>query len=337
MLQLRQTLILALTAVALSPPARAQSSGSPSAGPRLRIGVLDLSGSALKLQISQNSAGQPGGGPLQTTGSVAIAPPAEFARALTEILTSVLVGTNRFVVLERAQLQAVQQEQDLGGSGRVNRETAATGGSLIGAQVLITGDITGFSYTSQEAGGQVANLLKGLSTSVARVRAAVTIDLRILDAVTGEVIGSAEGRGEATATGLVADLTKDDRRLSGSIGTNTPLAKGSREALQNAVAELLITLPRIAWVGRVIEVRDGAVYLNAGAEDGMAVGMAFDVYEPTPALIDPSSGRNLGSPDRLVGRIELTEVRARYSVAKALLGEGFKRNYVVRPKVGSTD
>src|SRR5437870_13273705 len=72
---------------------------------KLRVAVMDLSGSALKMQSTTTM--MPGGQPgmpaqpatRQTTVSVDIPPPAEFARGLTEALTTVLVKTGRFVVL----------------------------------------------------------------------------------------------------------------------------------------------------------------------------------------------------------------------------------------------
>lgn len=129
---------------------------------KLRVAVMDLSGSALKMQSTtsmmpggQPSMQQPYGQPAtrQTTVTVEIPPPAEFARGLTEALTTVLVRTGRFTVLERAAIQSVQQEQQIGASGAVTRETAARTGALLGAEVLITGDITGFTYSRSGIGG----------------------------------------------------------------------------------------------------------------------------------------------------------------------------------------
>ena len=43
---------------------------------------------------------------------------------MTEMLTTALTKSERFVVLERAALDKVTAEQDLGASGRVNPEFA---------------------------------------------------------------------------------------------------------------------------------------------------------------------------------------------------------------------
>lgn len=329
-------------------PAAAQSVGVAPTSAKLRVGVLDLSGSALRIQTAQSGmmappgmAGPPGGmnqppSPgmyqQQSTTTVAIPPPQEFARGLTEMLTTVLINTNRFVVLERAQLQAVQQEQDLGASGRVNQETAAAQGSLIGAQALITGDISGFGYSAEALGGNIMNLINGLNAGMIRVKAQVNIDLRLVDAATGEVLAATKGKGTATQTGAFTDLVRNDKKVSLNASVATPLGQASRGALQNAVADLLLLLPKVAWARRIIDVRGGQVFINAGKADGIQVGDVFDVFEPGEALIDPESGRNLGEPERHVGEIEVERVEERYAIAKVRAGDGFGRNYVIRRK-----
>src|SRR5262249_12619388 len=140
----------------------------------------------------------------QTTVTVAIPPPTEFARGLTEALTTVLVRTGRFIVLERAAMQAVQAGDKNGATRGVPKETRAEAGALLGAQVVITGDITGFTYERSGAGGALTNLIKGLSVAAERVTAEVIIDLRLIDASTGEVLMSHKGVGKASQTGLAA-------------------------------------------------------------------------------------------------------------------------------------
>jgi curli biogenesis system outer membrane secretion channel CsgG len=325
--------IALLLLVSLRGLAAQQAAGVGPAVNKLRVGVMDLSGTALRMQMAQAGQQVPGGYQQQTTATIAIPSPAEFARGLTEIVTTTLVKTNRFVVLERAQLAAVMQEQDLGASGRVNKETAPAQGGVMGAQALVTGDITGFNYTAESVGGNLANIIKGVSAGATRVTAQVVIDLRMIDAVTGEVIASAKGRGKASATGAYADLTRDDKNINTNVTSSTPLGEASRSAIQNAVADLLLQSPRqLVWARRVVDVRDGLVYVSSGRGDGLAPGVVLQVFEQGQALIDPDTGRNLGSPDRLLGEVQVETVEERYSVAKVVSGQGFTRNHLVRIK-----
>jgi curli biogenesis system outer membrane secretion channel CsgG len=296
--------------------------------PRLRVAVMDLTGTALKMQSAQMATSS--GSMSQTT--VAIPPPAEFARSLTEALTTSLVATGKFIVLERLALQQVQGEQDLGASGRVNTETAAEKGKLMGAQVLITGDITQFAYQRSAIGGKFSNIVKGLDAGVERVSASVSIDLRLIDAVTGEVIASIKGDGSAAQQGVTTHLTKDEKKYDGSVGLSTPLGKASRDAIQKSIAGIIDNVPKLKWSARVIDFRDGVVYVNAGSALGMVKGMTMEVFDPQPTLIDPESGRNLGSPEKLIGEVVIDGVEQQYSTATVVSGIGFKRNQVVRLK-----
>jgi curli biogenesis system outer membrane secretion channel CsgG len=303
--------------------------------PRLRVAVMDLTGTALRMQQSQTMVpGAPSqGGVVQTSQTtIAIPPPAEFARSLTEALTTALVATNRFVVLERLAITQVQQEQDLGASGRVNRETAPDVGKLMGAQVMITGDITSFTFQRSAVGGKLTNIVRGLDAGVARITAQVTIDLRLIDVVSGEVIASIQGAGSAAQQGVTAALTRDERSYDGSVEASTPLGKASREAITQAVAGIVTNQPKMRWSARVIDFRDGVVYVNAGSNFGMQRGTVLDVFDPQPSLLDPETGRNLGAPDRLVGSVTVEQVEAQYSTARVVKGAEFKRDQVVRLK-----
>ena len=120
----------------------------------LRVAVMDLS--------------------TQTTVTVAFPPPSESARGLTEMLPSVLIRTNGFIVLERAAIQQIEQEQTIGQT-KTTKETGAQQGAMLGAQVPILGDITGFTFNKSSLGGSVTNIIKGLSVAAEKVSADATM------------------------------------------------------------------------------------------------------------------------------------------------------------------
>ena len=315
---------LGVGAAAVAAPIRAQE------GPRLRIAVLDLTGSALQMQSAMGVTG------VMTTAINLPAPPG-FSAGLTEMLTTTLTRENRFVVLERAKLDRVIAEQDLHMSGRVNPETAMSLGRTIGAQLLIGGDITEFSYQQSSVGSKI-NIIKNISKQVGatmdRVTAHVAIDLRVVDAVTGEVVSSVRGEGKASNTGVAADLSTASHELAAGATVQTPLGQASRQAIEQAVVLLSASLGKVPWSGRVVDVRGTNVYVNAGNALGIRNGMTLDVYARDSALVDPESGRSLGAPERKVGRLEVIEVTETYAVARVLEGGGFKRNDRARLTTG---
>ncbi|MCI0490473.1 MAG: hypothetical protein L0229_28090 [Blastocatellia bacterium] len=323
-LSLRILLLSGLTASLLSAGTVSGQQGEKVwTGPRMRIAVMDLSGTAFREYTKEDQSSR--------TTTIDLPPPAEFALGLTEMLTTELVKTERFVVVERASIEQVTEEQDFGASGRVNPETAASKGRIIGAQTLITGDITEFSYNRSSLGGTFKPL-KILKTKSERVKAMVAIDIRLIDAVTGEVIYSGRSKGDATMTGASAELTRKDQEFSISGYENTPLGRASREAIENAVAAIVSAMKEMPWSGRIVDVREGMVYINAGSELGIRLGMEFDVYDQQKPLVDPETGKALGTPDRKVGSIRVETVEDKYSVARLTAGDGLKRNHLIRFK-----
>ena len=314
----------------------AQTSSVNAPAQKLRVAVADLSGSALKMQSTTMPAGPPQG-PMGQTGTkttvtIALPAPAEFARGLTEMLTSVLIKTGRVTVLERSAMQQIDAEQALTASGKTTKQSGAQQGGLLGAQALMTGDITGFTFNKSSLGGSLTNALPGLSVAGERVSAEVTLDLRLIDATTGEVIYSAKGTGKASQTGVAADLTKSEKSYSADAQMTTPLGQASRTAIQNAVVALLVGMPKMRWSGRVIDVRNGVVYVNAAAADGMRPGIELEVFEAQPPLVDPATGQTLGAPERRVGTIVIETVLEKYSTAKIVSGDGIARGHVLRLK-----
>ena len=138
-------------------------------GPKTRIAVMDFSGSAFKETVKKDRDSR--------TTTIPLPAPAEFALGLTEMLTTELLKTGRFIVVERAAIKQVTGEQDFGASGRVNKETAAQLGKIIAAQTLITGEITEFTYNQTSLGGKL-KLLKTVQAKSERVTAMVALDIR---------------------------------------------------------------------------------------------------------------------------------------------------------------
>jgi curli biogenesis system outer membrane secretion channel CsgG len=292
-------------------------------GPMMRLAVMDLTGSALKMQTATQ--------PSVSTTTIAIPPPADFARGMTEMLTTALTKSERFVVLERAALDKVTAEQDLGASGRVNPEFAPQVGKVTGAQAIITGDITRFSYTQSSLGGS-GSILRGLGAKVEKTNAQVGIDLRIIDTETGEVLLSQSADGSASMSNVSATLTRGSHDFSSAVAENTPLGKATRQALERIVSAVSNTMKSQRWSGRVMDVRGDHIYINAGTRLGLVTDVPLDVFRADATLTDPETGRRMGSPDKLIGSVVIDAVKEQYSVAKILNGSGLKRGDVVRLK-----
>ena len=296
---------------------------TPHAGLKKRIAVMDMS-----MATSMMSSPTPSGGGTLTT-SIQIPPPADFAMALTEILTTQLAKSGRFIVLERKAMGDIAAEHDLTASGKVNAETGAKTGSIIGAQYLVRCAISEYSY-SQTGTNSSLKVIRGLNLGASMLRAQVGIDTRVYDSLTSEVVASTTSRG--TASSHSADVKYSDSKMDANAAgfVSTPLGAASRDALDAAVKFIVDKLAAAPWEARVIRADGGQIYLNAGEEAGVENGQTFNLFRGSEALIDPASGINLGTPDKQIGIVRVKKVAPKYAVAELVSGEAAKRNDIVR-------
>ena len=117
---------------------------------------------------------------------------------LSEILTTELFKTHRFIMVERSALSEIIKEQELGQTGMVGRKTAARVGKLLGAQVLVTGAVTEFE--SSVGGGGAGIGLAGFALGFETESAHVAVDIRLVDSSTGEILKSYNAEGNADKT-----------------------------------------------------------------------------------------------------------------------------------------
>ena len=293
------------------------------AGLKMRVAVMDMS-----LTATQMSAPSQGGGGTFTT-SIQIPPPADFAMALTEVLTTELAKSGKFIVLERKALADIMAEQDLMTNGKVSKETGAKSGGIIGASALIRCSISEYAF-SQSGTSSALKVIPGISLGVTTLRAMVGIDTRIYDSKTSEILASTVARGTAVSSGADVKISGHAMDASAAGFKTTPLGRASREAIDGAVKFIIAKLGDAPWEARVIRADGADIYLNAGAENDIKVGEQFNIYRAGEALIDPASGTRLGTPDKLIGMIVVKAVKPKYSVAAMVSGEKPERNDVVR-------
>jgi hypothetical protein len=158
------------------------------------------------------------------------------------------------------------------------------------------------------------------------------MDLRLVDATTGQVVASVRGEGKASATGIAANFQTADQNLGAGGQAQTPLGQASRAAITNAIAGIVQGMQKVPWSGRVVDVRGTQVYINAGATQGVTTGMTFDIYSQGEQLVDPETHLKLGTPDARVGAVTIVSVAPQYAVGQINDGTGMKRNDVVRYK-----
>ncbi len=120
---------------------------------------------------------------------------------MSDMLTTALFQSNRFIVLDRTDSDAVLAEQDLGASGRIDQKTAAPIGKMEGAELLVTGAVTAFDPdTGGVLGGVGVGLGGGAGVGVGGGgrQAYMAIDLKVTDTRTGRIVAATTVEGKST-------------------------------------------------------------------------------------------------------------------------------------------
>jgi len=247
---------------------------------------------------------------------------------MADMLTTALVQTNRFIVVERPKIRKILEEQDLAASGRTAKVDAAKVGKLIPAQIGVTGAVTEFSFQKQKTGigFEYKNVGIGFQTGAAHV----AINLRMFDTTTGQVLFSERVEKNATFTGIEADYTNKSLAIGGEHFRKTPLGKATQEAINDAVFRIALNMQKVPWKGSIIFVQGNRVFINCGKREGIVPGQKFVVYSKGEELTDPDTGEILGVEETRAGTISVVEVKDKYSIVKIEEGENFKRGDIIR-------
>jgi len=154
------------------------------------------------------------------------------AQAVTDMMTTELYNARIFSLMERERLDFIIDELDLAQSGLMDPATAPQAGRIRGAQYMMTGAVTQYRFNSSSAFLPIRGVVGG---GLASRTALVTLDIRIINSETGEVVYAASESGTATreAGGLVTRYGGFATGAHGGI-----LASATREAVMKHVASL---------------------------------------------------------------------------------------------------
>ncbi len=199
----------------------------------------------------------------------------------SDMLTSRLVMSGQFLVLERPDLTKIQREQALGGAA-----------GLVGADTLIMGSVTEFG---RSIGGKTG-FLSSTKEQVAKAK----VDIRLVDVKTGLAYFSATGAGEArTETGEVAgfgsrseyDSTLNDRAIAAAISDVT-----------NRLVSRLTERP---WRTDILEVKGAQVFISGGRSQGLKPGDELAALELGETVKSAQSGFDVTLPPRPVASLRV--------------------------------
>lgn len=253
----------------------------------------------------------------------------DIGKGISDMLIDRLVNDGTYRVIERNAIDKILNEQNFSNSDRADPNTAAKIGHVLGVDAVIVGDITQFGRDDQNRniGGGLGKWgsgygLGGVGTHSAK--AVVQITARLIDTNTGEILGSATGKGISKRSG--ANLLGGGAGSGGWGGGEAGMSSTNfgqtiiGEATNDAVTQLaqgLVSdsgkLPTVVAApvvvnGLVADASTADVIINVGSKSGVKVGDKLNVTRVVRVVKDPATGKPLRSIEDPVGQLTITSV-----------------------------
>ena len=198
-----------------------------------------------------------------------------------DILSSKLAASGKFILLERDDLDVLMAE-------------AGSSMNKIGADFIILGSITEFG---RKAEGQ-----QKVFSSTKTQTAEAGVSIRLVEADTGLIIYSDEGKGYAETT------TKQTMGIGGSAGYDATLSdKAISAALGQLVENIINKCMDKPWRSYFLSVEDGSYIISGGVSQGLASGDNFTVYKKGKTVTNPQTGMKIELPGTKVGTVSILQ------------------------------
>lgn len=263
----------------------------------------------------------------------------DLGAGVSDEFVTALMDTQKFRLIEREQIDKVLQEQDFGAAGRVDSRSAAKIGKILGVQFLVMGRVTEFTNKSQS--GAVGLGKKGVGLGVKTSTARVTIDARLVNTTTAEIIASVTGKGEKKQTnmGLVVNwnaiaMGSDEfKKTNIGLALRKAVVSASQQLAEKAYGEGAPGGTSGAMIGTVAYASGTKVIINIGSGEGVKPGMVFIVNHIIEEVKDPDTGEVIDEVSEPVAEITVSEVKEKTSTCVVSTKLNTKYEIKVKDKV----
>ncbi|MCX2838113.1 hypothetical protein OQ279_08090 [Salinimicrobium sp. MT39] len=199
-----------------------------------------------------------------------------------DILTTKLASSNKFILLERQEMDKIMEEYKLSDNQ----------GQKVGADYLIIGSVTEFGRKN------IGDVNAFSRSKTQTVQAGVS--LRLVDVSTGQIIYSEEAKGEAETTNKtvmgLGERTDYDATLSD---------KAISVAISKLVENIINNCMDRPWKSYFLSYDEDGILISGGASQGIKVNDIFEVVEKGKSVKNPQTGMMVELPGKTVGKVKV--------------------------------
>jgi curli biogenesis system outer membrane secretion channel CsgG len=198
----------------------------------------------------------------------------------SDMLSTRLVESGRFLVFERPDLNLARNEQVLSGIK----------GNIVGVDTLIVGSLTEFG---REIEGE-AGFLSNTKRQIARAK----VEARLVDVKTGRVFFSAPGTGKAS---VEAGTVMGFGNQAGYDSTLNDRAIGA--AISDMMTALVSKLQERPWRTDLLKVEARQVFITGGERQGVRPGDRLAIMQSNGAVRSAQTGFDIDLPPTKIGEL----------------------------------
>ncbi len=266
----------------------------------------------------------------------------DIGKGMSDLLVKHLVQDGTYSVIERKALDKILAEQNFSNTDRADPASAARIGKILGVDAIIVGSITQFGAETNKkniggGGGSWGGFgIGGIGRK--NTKAIVTVDARIVDIDTAEILVASDGKGESSrsSTSLLGAGANSHGWGAGNVDfsssnfENTIIGEAVKGAMQQLSTGLIGGAGRLQAralppIQATVAFADAStVVLNVGSKSGAKVGDKLTIERVKQEIKDPNTGNVLRRLTASIGSVEITEVDEASSVCRILNGNGFK-------------
>jgi len=249
----------------------------------------------------------------------------DVGKGISDLLVKHLVQDGTYSVIERKMLDKILAEQNFSNSDRANPATAAQLGKILGVDAIIVGTITQFGGEDKNvkvggAGGGFGGFgIGGFGRK--KSKAIVTVDARVIDIDTAEILAVADGKGESSrsSTSLLGGGGSWGGWGAGGVDfgssnfQETIIGEAVKLAVEDMTKDLVASNDRlkvrtVVVEGLVAAVDGGVIILNVGAKTGLKLGDELSVERVGREIKDPATGQVIRRMTNKIGVVKITEI-----------------------------
>ncbi|MCK5098050.1 MAG: hypothetical protein KAR45_08095, partial [Desulfobacteraceae bacterium] len=176
----------------------------------------------------------------------------------------------------------------------------------------------------------------GHGVSIGRTGYHATVDVRMVDAVTGKIVFADSGSASSSSMKV---------KVFGFGGGQSFNEKAATETMRQAIQQLAEKISSLNLRGSgavssgtsgdanailVADIDDNIISLNKGSELGLIEGTVLTVKRKGKVIKDPATGKVLKIKYKTVGKIKVIESETGYSECTIVSGSGFKVGDMVK-------